>query len=722
MARRSAGIVDSVNRSELLRAILRHKLMVACIVAVGMAITAGYTASLSVLFRSTASVLIENYNRTFAAYPEEGITYVQDVTKAQRILAQSRPVIQRTMQISGEKLVPPPDTALPPGFDTRVDGQLLYFQVVDEKPERAKTLANSWASAFVTEMTSRAQTPKDFMVKSLEELRKEWMAKQDALNRFKRETNFDPKEYEEHPVRKRFNEVSAKLTAAKIELATLEAEQQILKACADDPAGILQLTRAKGDTALQGLQKQVDLCRVRLVDVRRDYKPESAEVKAAAQSLADALVEYREAAKTLSRQVQIDLDKVKAEHERLTTLVKETAKEFDELKAKGAQYDILNSDVLVAKQVYTDWAQKKGETDITNQFLYSNARRWETAETSSIPYKPNWRQNMLAGLLVSLLVAVACAFMLERVDDTVRSGKDLERRLGVSPLGVIPVFEHTLADADGYLLAQRQADSSVVDSLRNIHIGLEVTYGAHRTGQPLVITVTSAVPHEGKTFLASNLATLFAALGRKVLVVDADLRKGSLTKAFKCDSSIGLREAVASGKWSPEYAVNGKSPGYFLLPVTESSYSSPESLNPEGFARILPQMKAGFDVIIFDTPPVLAVADACVIGQSSDVVLLVSRSRQTHLPQLERAASALYSANVKQVLFVVNGVDSADAASDAYGYGYGYEYGEGYGYGYGYGYGRRKRRAAHSTARTGGKDENAERVACPGLRVSGAPP
>jgi capsular exopolysaccharide synthesis family protein len=329
-----------------------------------------------------------------------------------------------------------------------------------------------------------------------------------------------------------------------------------------------------------------------------------------------------------------------------------------------------------------------------------------------MPYKPNWRQNMLAGLMVSLLVAVACALLIERMDDTVRSGKDLERRLGAAPLGVIPVFERTLADEDGYLLTQRQASSNVADALRNLHIGLEVTYGAHRTGQPLVITVTSAVPHEGKTFLAANLATLFAGLGRKVLVVDADLRKGSLTRSFKSKGTIGLREVVASGKWSPEYALNNSTPGYGLLPVTEASYDSPESLNPDRFARVIPQMKSGYDVVIFDTPPVLAVADACVTGQSSDVVLLVLRSRQTRLAQVERAAAALYAANVKQVLFVVNGVDAADAASDAYGYGYGYDYGEGYGYGggsgsgYGYGYGQGRHKHKSGKRQTAGSEES----------------
>lgn len=706
MAKRSGGVLESVHKSEVLRSVMRHKALAAGIVVVGLAITAAYTASSPVLYRSTASVLIENYNRTFTADPEQTITYVQDVTKAQRVLAQSRPVILTTIELSGEDLGTSPDNPLPGGFEARVDGQLLYFQVVDQRNERAKKLANAWASAFVKEMTQRAQAPKAFIDQSLRESQKKWIDAQDALNKFKRETSFDPKEFEQHPIRKSFDELSVKLKDTAIELSNLENEEQVLEKHADDPTAILQFARAKNDTLLQGLLKQIDLCRAWLADARRDYKLASAEVQAAQQSLTEAQAEYREAAKTLARHIKVEREKVKGECERLLAIFKDTEKQWEELKVKGAQYDVLSSVAQVARQTYMDLAQRKGETDITNQFIYSNARPWETAEASNTPFKPNWRQNMLAGLLASLLAALACALLLERLDDTVRSGKDLERRLGAAPLGVIPRFERTLADEDGYLLAQRQANSAVVDSLRNIHIGLEVTHGQHRTGQPVVITVTSAVPHEGKSFLASNLATLFVNLGRKVLVIDADLRKGALSRAFKCDGNMGLREVIASGHWSAEYSVNSTTPGYALLPVTEGSRSNPESLNPEGLARVLPQMKAGYDVVIFDTPPVLAVADACVIGQCSDLAILVARSRQTRLAQVERAAAALYAANVKQVLFVINGVDAADAASDAYGYGYDYDYDSyGYGYGYGYGHDRHKRRSAKRRERSAEEEE-----------------
>src|SRR6185295_4592934 len=104
--------------------------------------------------------------------------------------------------------------------------------------------------------------------------------------------------------------------------------------------------------------------------------------------------------------------------------------------------------------------------------------------------------------------------------------------------------------ADAYTLVQHKSFSLVAEALRNLHIGLEVKHGAHRTGQPLTVTVTSAMANEGKSMVSSNLALLFANLGRKVLIIDADLRKRSLSHAFKSDDKQGLREILNGMPWS----------------------------------------------------------------------------------------------------------------------------------------------------------------------------
>jgi capsular exopolysaccharide synthesis family protein len=194
-------------------------------------------------------------------------------------------------------------------------------------------------------------------------------------------------------------------------------------------------------------------------------------------------------------------------------------------------------------------------------------------------------------------------------------------------MGIIPASPIAMSDSEAYTVVQHKGFSLIAEALRNLHIGLEVKQGTRRPGEPLTITVTSAMANEGKSMVSSNLALLFAGLGRKVLLVDADMRKRSLSKAFQCDQKPGLRELLGNAPWSPSLAIAVGTPTFHLLPAGDVTRSSLDTIQPEAFARTLALLKPGFDVIIFDTPPVLPMADACIMGQASDVTLLIVRSR-----------------------------------------------------------------------------------------------
>ncbi len=359
---------------------------------------------------------------------------------------------------------------------------------------------------------------------------------------------------------------------------------------------------------------------------------------------------------------------------------------LDTLIAHQGRHAALTFEIESAKRgmdQVTDRMHEIGLQKINN----SKVVKWEEAEENPnpVPFKPNWRQNIMFGVILSFVLAGALVAGLEQIDDTVRTPRDIEQRIGAVVLGAVPACGRKSMDRDGYFLAKRQTSSIAVDCMRGIHIGLEVgRKGAVQNGA-LVITVTSAVPEDGKSFITSNLGILFASLGRRVLVVDADLRKASLSKAFDAGDRNGFFEILTSQKWTKEFAIIETKSGYSLLSAGRTKNSVSESLHPESVSNMLELMRKDFDVIIFDTPPVLALPDACVLGQMSDITVLVTRSRHTQMAQIERAAASLFTAKVKELSFVVNGLDAADAATDTYGSGYGYGYGNGYGHGYGYG-------------------------------------
>lgn len=672
--------INFINIRDIFNASKRHWKLGATIGLLGMAVTIAVTVLSPVLYRSTASVLIENSSKGMMSTHEQSLSTTQDVTKAQKILAESRPVIMKTCDLSGIPLPEikhgNPHTALPDYFEARIDGQLLYLDVMDTNAKRATVLANAWAQAFIEEMTQRAKAPsiytKDFLNKSLPDLRNDWITKQEALNQFEQDTRFDPKEFEQHPLRKRVEELSNKMNTLNLQLAAFEAEQEVVNKPGVSSDSLLQLPRAKNDLVLQGFQRQVEDRRAKLMDSLEKFKPDTLAVQAARESVAQAQKDVTKAADVLGMQIQIDLQKTLSERTKVQTQLEVADKQFEELKSKAAKHRVLSSEATMAEHLYSELSQKKSESDLTGRFELSYATHWEQAEEHSAPYLPKWRRNLALGFLLSAMLAVFAIFIAEKLDDTIRNSRDLEKRFNVSIAGMIPTFDKVLVKNDGYLLVKRQAHSPAVDALRNFHIGIQLEY---RTKKPLVITVTSPAPGDGKSFITANLAALFVTWGHNVLVVDADLRKGSLSSVFNHADKPGLYDLLEGASWTPQYALNGLSPGFRLLPAGKSSTENFSGIKPEKFDAVLQKLKKEFDVIIIDTPPILAIADASVVSQFSDVAILVARSRKSHLGQIERAAAALYSSDVKDLLFVVNGVDISDAANDDYGYGYGYGYG-----------------------------------------------
>ena len=226
------------------------------------------------------------------------------------------------------------------------------------------------------------------------------------------------------------------------------------------------------------------------------------------------------------------------------------------------QHRVLVTEIENSKRDFEYIADRHRDAATNKVINHINIIKWEDAVPSLVPFSPNWRQNIAAGLLLSFALACGLVILLEQLDDSVRTTGDLEPLFGAAVVGSIPACGGNQSGSAGYFLVKEQAFSLAADSLRGIHIALEVSRKhRHQTGA-LTVTITSALPQDGKSFVTSNLGILFAGMGRRVLVVDADLRKASLSKALKIVNKRGFLEIVKSGQWTPAYTVNGTTPGY----------------------------------------------------------------------------------------------------------------------------------------------------------------
>ena len=282
------------------------------------------------------------------------------------------------------------------------------------------------------------------------------------------------------------------------------------------------------------------------------------------------------------------------------------------------------------------------------------------------PVSPNPPRNLLVGAAIGLLLGLGGALAREALDARVRDSAEIERLTGVTLLGSIPK-EH----GQETLPAITRPRSGRAEAYRHVRTNLEFTSA---DGMPKSIVVTSPAPGEGKSTTAANLAVVAARSGRSVVLVDADLRKPSVARNFGVQASIGLADVLTGGWRWQEALVPVSGENLHILASGSIPRFPSELVGSSRMAQLIEELEAEFEFVIVDSPPVLPVSDALVIGVNVDGVVMVARMVETRRAALKRAIDAVTKVNATLLGVVGNAVVRQEEKA----------YGEGYGYAYGY--------------------------------------
>jgi len=366
--------------------------------------------------------------------------------------------------------------------------------------------------------------------------------------------------------------------------------------------------------------------------------------------------------------------------------------------AEVAHYNILKSDVDTNRQLYDSMLRNVQEAGMTSALRASNIRVVDPAKPPSRPYKPSLVLNSALGLLAGAFFGLVFVVMRERADRSIQAPGEAALSCGVPELGVIPSLDAGRSRFFAYYQKGRatrgvepktneRSRVELVTSRRNLSVladcfratVMSILYAGENGTRPQVIVLTSASPTEGKTTVASNLALGFAEIGWPVLLIDGDLRKGRLHEIFQVSNSWGLSDLLA-GKKPPQ----GSSAKMYVETCYERLYLLPAGSTPSSVAGLLhsPQtleflnhMREYFHTVIIDTPPMLQMADARVLGRFADGVILVVRSAQTTREMAATAAQRLTEDGTRVLGTILNEWDPRKTHhSDGYGYGNGYQF------------------------------------------------
>ncbi len=320
------------------------------------------------------------------------------------------------------------------------------------------------------------------------------------------------------------------------------------------------------------------------------------------------------------------------------------------MNRKAIDYGVLARDVDSSKQLYNNLLQRAKETGITGELRTSNVRVVDRAERPRLPISPRKRANILLGLFVGAILACSAVLFFEYLDSRIKSPEELPAHLGLAYLGLLPVLEQN----GTYPLLSGPVPAGFSESFRTFRTNVLFS-SAEEGARSLVVTSTG--PREGKSMVASNLSVSLAQAGQRVLLIDADLRKPKAHEIFQLPQEPGLSNVLVGSAKVIDAIQESRDSGPWVLPAGRTPPNPAELLGSQRFQELLASLRAHFDWIIIDTPPVMAVTDATLVAHHASGVVFVVGADLTSRHAARRALDQLQQAGAKFVGGVLNRVD-----------------------------------------------------------------
>jgi capsular exopolysaccharide synthesis family protein len=606
-----------------------------------------------------------------------GLSKIQDEKRRAEVMARMDPVarVQAKIKLEGVK-----------------DSRVSLIKVEDSDPNRAALLANEVAQAYMDEVMSQKVKLTENASKWLDERRdslgESARASELALYNFRKQSDMLSTSIDDRStmVSARLTTTSTALTDAQLRIAGLKARVAAIRSVqhqygADDQLWAEALPAARENTNLGKFKERVLTLRNECTDLQSRYLDGHPKVAECRDRLASA---EREFAKELSNVVvstEAELREAIERERNLQALFNEAKAEAFVVEGKKLELDRLKSETENNKRQYDSVFKRLKDIELSGLLRTSNIRVLDAARPMMAPVRPNVPQGVLVGILAGLVLGLALALLLEFLDSSVASQQEIEERLGLAFLGFVPSMPAGDPGESKELLLHRDPKSLAAECIRSIRTNLLFMSPDKRFKRMLV---TSSGPQEGKSTTAINLGITMAQSGNRVLVIDTDMRRPRLHKAFGVSNEVGVSSVVVGEGRLEDALKTTDVPNLFVLPCGPIPPNPAELMHTKSFAELLDQLGTQFDLLIFDSPPVGAVSDAVVLATLVDGVVMVLKAGKTQRDLAKRTVKALRDVKANVYGAVLNDVDLKKSKYGDYYYAYAYRY---------YGYGEQKRRA-----------------------------
>ncbi len=370
--------------------------------------------------------------------------------------------------------------------------------------------------------------------------------------------------------------------------------------------------------------------------------------------------------------------------ERLHTRINNHESRIEQIPGQTVEREQLARRLNQAERFYADMAMELQRTVVTEESELGYVQVVRTASVPMLPVSPNVQQNLILGLLLGLAFGIGGAFVRQAMNWQIYNPEDIQNS-GFSLVGVIPDMKREIkssfngkqtVEVNGRPLSTALMPllnpwSPITENYRLVRTNLQFAQ-KELDADSQVLMVTSPEPGDGKSTTAVNLAITIALSGRKVLLVDADLRRPTIHKVLGIDRSPGLAEMLLHNE-KHDVVQRTFIENFYCVPAGATKVPPTELLDSERMERLIEMGRERCDVVIVDTPPVLGATDALVMSALCDAVLVVASANKTDLRALQSVEQTFAAINVPLAGVIFNRFDAAQSDSYAYRYGYGYD-------------------------------------------------
>jgi len=568
----------------------------------------------------------------------------------------------------------------------------IHYRSADKN--LAASVVNTLISTYIeqnfkTRFESTMQAS-DWLSKQLVDLEMKVQTSQEKLVQYQKEHEILGIDEKQNITTSKLDELNKELTAAESDRMEKESVYRLVQSGDPDTAAAAAVTAGTG-TSTSGLMEKMR-------EQQADLKIQIAQLSTQFGNSYPKVVQLNTQLKEVDAQLQIEMTKVVSrvrsgylaslQHESMLRQAMDIQKQqANKLNENAIQYSLLKRDVESYRTLYEGLMEKLKEAGVTAGLRSNNIRSVDKARVPTAPSEPNVPRNLTFALALGFTTGIGLAFLLEGIDNTVRTPEQAQVISGLPSLGMIPLGSKNGIEAAARrltvatsreaveLVTQSRPQSQMAEAYRALRTSLLLT---SLGGPPKVILVTSALPQEGKTTTSINTAIVLAQKGTRVLLIDADLRRPSIHKTLGMCPKTGLSNVLTGNATLQQAVVRSPLlPTLFILTAGTPPPNPAELLASSNMRDILAELREEYDHIIVDTPPTLSVTDAVVMSTRADAVVLVIRSGQTTKQALRRSRELLLQVNARVAGVLLNAVDLT--SPDYYYY---YEYQGKYGHRY----------------------------------------